>query len=34
LGGREDGEEKRGAESGMGGDEDDIQRVRKLSRGV
>ena len=35
LGGREEGEgEKEGAESGMGGDRDDIQRVRNLNRGV
>jgi hypothetical protein len=28
------GREKRGAESGMGGNEGDVQRVRKLNRVV
>ena len=32
--GRKEGEGKRGAESGMGGDGGDVQRVRKLNRGV
>ena len=32
--GREEGEVKRGEESGMGGDEGDVQRVRKSNRGV
>jgi hypothetical protein len=31
---RERGGGKRGAESGMGGDGGDVQRVRKLNRGV
>jgi hypothetical protein len=35
LGGREEGEGgRKGAESGMGGDWDDIQRVRILNRDV
>jgi len=34
LGGREKGEGKMGAGSGMGGDWDDIQSVRKLNRSV
>jgi hypothetical protein len=33
LGGREEEEGKRGEESGMGGD-GDVQRARKLNRGV
>jgi hypothetical protein len=31
---RRGGGGKRGEESGMGGDERDVQRVRKLNRGV
>ena len=34
LGGRRRERGKRGAESGMGGDGRDVQRVRKLIRGV
>ena len=34
LGGEEEGEEKRGAGSGMGRDGGDIQRVRKLNKGM
>jgi hypothetical protein len=33
-GGREEGEEKNGGKSGIRGDEGDVQRVRKLNRGV
>jgi hypothetical protein len=32
LGWREEGEEKRGAGSGMGGDRDAIQRIRNLNK--
>jgi hypothetical protein len=34
LGRREMGERKKGEESGMGEDGEDVQRVRKLNRGV
>jgi hypothetical protein len=34
LGGREEWEGKRREESGMGGNGGDVQRVRKLNRGV
>jgi hypothetical protein len=34
LGGRDRRRGKRGAEAGMGGDGGDVQRVRKLNRGV
>jgi hypothetical protein len=34
LGGIREGERKKGEGSGMGGDWGDVQRVRKLNRGV
>jgi hypothetical protein len=34
LGGREEGEVKRGEELGMGVDGGDVQRFRKLNRGM
>jgi hypothetical protein len=34
LGRKRRGRGKRGAESGMGGDRGDVQRVRKLNRGM
>ena len=35
MGGRKEGEEReKGVRSGMGGDAGDVQRVRKLNRGM
>ena len=34
MGGKEEGERKRGAASGVEGDGGDVQRVRKLNRDV
>jgi hypothetical protein len=34
LGGREEGEGKKRGKSGMGGDGRDVQRVRKLNKGM
>ena len=34
LSGAEEGEGKRGKESGLGGDRGDVQKVRKLNKGM